>query len=428
MVFCDYTSVMARFACRVPCDPYPFHASSDNLAQTTRSQLFGHSLPPKLRKLGTRKIHTLSTLAVADVGGMGNVEIEAKVRPKFRWVEIGIDSMTEEQKLAIYQLPRKMTKRCKALMKQIICFSPQKGSLSDLLAAWVRIMKPRRADWLAVLKELRLMDHPLFIEVAELALLEESFETNVRDYTKMIHTYARQNRLGDAEDAFAAMNRRGMICDQVTLTAMIHMYSKAGKFKLAEETFLELKLISPSLDKRSYGSMIMAYIRAGMPDQGENLLREMEEHEIYAGREVYKALLRAYSMSGDFEGAQRVFNAIQFAGINPDAKFCALLVNAFVVAGQIEKAQAALENTIRAGVEPSDKCVALLLAALEKGNELNAALEFLLGLERDGVVIGKEASELLVWWFRRLGVVEEVAVVLREFATEKVACPGPRSK
>ncbi|KAM3687193.1 hypothetical protein ACJW31_10G059500 [Castanea mollissima] len=375
------------------------------------------------REFSFGKVHCQLGAPNAEDTGKPENKVE---KPRYKWVEIGTN-ITEAQKKAIAQLPPTMTKRCMAVMKQIICLSPQRGSLSDLLAAWVRRMKPDRADWLAVLKELKIMDYQLYLQVAELALLEESFEANVRDYTKIIHDYGKQNRLQDAEKILLSMKSKGVICDQVTLTAMIHMYSKAGNLKLAEETFEELKLIGETLDKRSYGSMIMAYIRAGMPKQGETLLREMDTQEISAGREVYKALLRAYSMTGDSEGAQRVFDAIQCAGIPPDVKLCGLLINAYGMAGQSQKAGIAFENMRRAGLEPSDKCVALVLAAYENENKLNKALEFLVNLEKGGIIVGKEASEILARWFRRIGVVEEVELVLREYAVGEANFKVPSS-
>lgn len=97
-------------------------------------------------------------------------------KPKFRWVEVG-PNIAEAQKMAISILPPKMTRRCKALMRQLVCYSDEKGSLSDLLDAWVKIMKPRRAHWLSVLKELNKMEHPLYIEVfffSHLILPEQS--------------------------------------------------------------------------------------------------------------------------------------------------------------------------------------------------------------------------------------------------------------
>ncbi|KAL2514982.1 Pentatricopeptide repeat-containing protein [Forsythia ovata] len=126
--------------------------------------------------------------------------------------------MTEEQKQAIAQIPPKMENRCRALLKQIICFSPENGSISFMLAAWVKSMNPQRANWLSGFNDSQVVEH---------AFTEESFEANVRDYTKMIHGYAKQTKLQEAENTLLAMKNRGFICDQVTLTALIHMYSKA---------------------------------------------------------------------------------------------------------------------------------------------------------------------------------------------------------
>ena len=106
------------------------------------------------------KLHCQLVASNAEDIGKPENEVE---NPRFKWVEIGTD-ITEAQKKAIAKLPPLMTKRCKAIMKQIICFSPQNVSLPDLVAAWVRIMKPKRADWLVVIKELKTMDL-LYLEV-----------------------------------------------------------------------------------------------------------------------------------------------------------------------------------------------------------------------------------------------------------------------
>ncbi|XVF33484.1 hypothetical protein REPUB_Repub17cG0172400 [Reevesia pubescens] len=412
--------MMVRYACNIPSCSYSTYPFINNQIYP---QSWGNSrnsllYPKQPAKFSSCKVNNNQPeIAFSNAEERRNPGTNEE-KGNFKWVEIGPD-ITEEQKQAIAKLPFKMTKRCKALMKQIICFCPERGTLACFLVAWVKIMRPKRADWLAVLKELKIMEHPLYFEVAELALLEESFEANIRDYTKIIHGYGKQNRLQEAENILVAMKRRGFICDQVTLTTMVHMYSKAGNLKLAEETFEDIKLLGQQLDKRSYGSMIMAYVRAGMPEQGEVLLREMDSQETYAGSEVYKALLRAYSMLGDAKGAQRVFDAIQLTGISPDARLCGLLINAYQVAGQSEKAHMAFENMRRAGLEPSDKCVALVLAAYERQNKLNKALDFLMDLERDGIVVGEEASGILAQWFKKLGVVEQVELVLREFAAKQ---------
>lgn len=84
--------------------------------------------------------------------------------PRFNWADVGLN-LTDEQDEAITRIPIKMSKRCQALMRQIICFSSEKRSFCDLLGAWVRRMKPIRADWLSILKELKNLESPFYIKV-----------------------------------------------------------------------------------------------------------------------------------------------------------------------------------------------------------------------------------------------------------------------
>nr|AFK47264.1 unknown [Lotus japonicus] len=397
---------------------YPPYLITNSITKFCRVQTRGNSLYQKPSNLDLHRHRFDSALVGIGMEEIVKEEVKDENHRRFRWTEIG-HNITHEQNEAISKLPFKMTKRCKALMRQIICFSAEKGNVSDLLNAWVKIMKPIRAEWLSVLKELETMEHPLYLEVAEHALLEESFEVNIRDYTNIIHYCGKHNQLEEAENILTAMKQRGFICDQVILTTMVHIYSKAGHLDRAEEYFEEIRLLGEPLDKRSYGSMITAYIRAGMPERGESLLEEMDAREIYAGSEVYKALLRAYSRIGNAEGAQRVFDAIQLAGIIPDDKICGLVTKAYGMAGQSEKARIAFENMKRAGIEPTDRCIGSVLVAYEKESKLNTALEFLIDLEKEGIMVGEEASAILAGWFRKLGVVEEVELVLRDFSTTR---------
>lgn len=133
-------------------------APKPRLRQSWRNLLL-HQKPAKW----SRSLHSGPVLAVIKAEDMGKTQAKDEAS-RFTWIQIG-PNITEEQKQAMSQLPHKMTKRCKAFVKQIICFSPETGNLSDLLAAWVTFMKPRRADWLAVLKQLKLMEHPLYLQV-----------------------------------------------------------------------------------------------------------------------------------------------------------------------------------------------------------------------------------------------------------------------
>ena len=90
-------------------------------------------------------------------------QVAVSEAPRFRWDAFGSDS----QERAIRGLSPKLPSRCKALMTRVVCLSPGDENLGALLAYWVKAMKPKRADWLLVLKELKAMESPLLAEVSD---------------------------------------------------------------------------------------------------------------------------------------------------------------------------------------------------------------------------------------------------------------------
>lgn len=87
-------------------------------------------------------------------------------------------------------------------------------------------------------------------------LSEESFQTNVRDYSKLIDAHAKENCLEDAERILKKMNENGIVPDIVTSTVLVHMYSKAGNLDRAKEAFESLRSHGFQPDKKVYNSMI----------------------------------------------------------------------------------------------------------------------------------------------------------------------------
>ncbi|KAH6757966.1 lon protease 1 [Perilla frutescens var. hirtella] len=158
-------SIMACFAPKFSFTPSPIctpnHKSSISFYPSRKNPFFrNHS------KSGSPKLHPNQLLVFSGVNGSGDGGngVREMERPKLKRVRVS-PNLSEEQKRAMSQLPLKMTNRCKSLMKEIICFSAENGSLPRMLASWVKNTKPQRADWLAVLKELERLDHSLYFEV-----------------------------------------------------------------------------------------------------------------------------------------------------------------------------------------------------------------------------------------------------------------------
>lgn len=161
----DHTIMMGTYCNNLLCNFYhPNYSITNDVTKFCRVLTRGNSLCQNPVYSGFRKHHFDSVLVGVGMEQIVKEEVKEGNERRYRWIEVG-KNVTKEQQQAISKLPFRMADRSKALMRQIICFSAEKGTISDLLRSWVKLMKPTRADWLSVLKELRTTEHPFYLEV-----------------------------------------------------------------------------------------------------------------------------------------------------------------------------------------------------------------------------------------------------------------------
>lgn len=301
--------------------------------------------------------------------------------------------------------------KCKLVTEKILSLQADDDVL-PLLAEWVELLSPCRIDWIALLDNLKEHNDPIYYKVAELILEEESFQTNIRDYSKLIDAHAKENRLEDAERILKKMNEAGIIPDILTLNVLVHMYSKAGNLDRTKEAFDSLRSQGFVPDVNVYNAYIMACVNAGKPKLAESLITEMETRDIKPTEEIYMALLRSFVQTCDIIGTQRIATTMQFAGFHPTKEFCRLLVEAYGQTGDPDQARHQFDHMLSMGHKADDRSTASMIAAYETKNLLDKALDLLLQLEKDGFEPGVATYSVLVDWFGQLQLVEEAEDLL----------------
>ncbi|OVA19078.1 Pentatricopeptide repeat [Macleaya cordata] len=337
-----------------------------------------------------------------------------------KWAEVA-DRIHEAEKLITPEEPKPITGKCKLVNEKILSLTTEDDP-SSLLSEWVELLQPSRVDWLTLLDKLRERNVGLYLKIAELVLSEESFQTSIRDYSKLIDAHAVDNRIEDAERILKKMTEKGIEPDILTSTILVNMYSKANNLDRAKEAFEGLRSQGFQPDMRTYKSMIMAYVNAGQPKLGESLMRDMEVKDIKPTKDIYMALLRSFSERGEAESADRIFSAMRYAHIQLNLESGTLLVEAYGHAGYPDQARNKFDNMIGLGHRPDDRCTASMIAAYEKKNLLDKALNLLLQLEKDGFEPGIATYTVLVDWLGKLQLVDEAEEMLRKI-TEKGDTP-----
>ncbi|KAI3423046.1 uncharacterized protein J3R85_011338 [Psidium guajava] len=338
-----------------------------------------------------------------------------------KWAEVA-DKIHEYEEITWPQEPKPVSGKSKLVTEKILAMKVEDDP-SPCLAEWEELMQPNRVDWTALLDRLKEQNPHKYLKVAEHLLDVESFQANVRDYSKLIDAYAKDISLEDAERILKKMYANGIPPDTTTATILVHMYCKAGKLDQAEEAFKSLKNQGFRPDMKVYNSMIMAHANAGKPTKGESLMREMDTRDMKPSEEIYMALLRSFAQTADVAGASRITTTMQFAGFQPSLESCTLLVEAYGQAGDPDMARNNLDYIIKLGHKPDDRCIASMITAYMKKNLLDKALNLLLHLEKDGFEPGVHTYAVLVDWFGRLQLIDEAEQILDKIALQGEAPP-----
>ncbi|XP_022875868.1 putative pentatricopeptide repeat-containing protein At5g06400, mitochondrial [Olea europaea var. sylvestris] len=400
----------------------------------------------KLRKMESQteaQQEPLKTEFMGEVRGMKDNNNEAEEKPnvvelpkrhgKIKYKIYGLDlsdptwaeaaDKIHESGEAIWpQEPKQISGKCELVDDKILSLQ-EDDDPAPLLAEWKELLQPSRIDWINLLDRLKEQRSRVYFKIAEFLLSEESFQTNIRDYSKLIDGCARENCLEDAERILKKMNENGILPDILTSTIMVSMYSKSGNLDRAKEAFENLRSHGFQPDMKVYISMIMAYVNAGQPKMGESLMREMEARDMKPTKEIFMALLQSFAQRVDVNGALRISSTMQFAGFQPSLESCTLLVETFGQDGDPDQARHNFDYMMKLGHKPDDRCTASMIAAYGKKNFLDKALDLLLELEKDGFEPGIATYTVLVDWLAKLLLVDEAEQILDKIAMQGEAAP-----
>uniref|UniRef100_A0A0A9GIM7 PROP1-like PPR domain-containing protein n=1 Tax=Arundo donax TaxID=35708 RepID=A0A0A9GIM7_ARUDO len=304
--------------------------------------------------------------------------------------------------------------KAKKAEERLLSVNPRKGDPVPAMEEWKEELRPKRVDWMALLERVKARNVELYLKVAETLLAEESFDANIRDYSKLIDLYSKANNVEGAERILSKMKEKSIAPDILTSIILVHMYSKAGNLEQAKEAFEFIRKEGFKPDLKLFSSMINCYINHGEPVQAESLIKSMSNMGIKPTREMYTDVMRAFAQRGMVDAAQRVHSSMTFAGIQPTAELFTLRIEAYGRSGDADSACSVFEQMRKSGHEPDDSSIAGVMAAYMKRNKLDQALNWLLGLEKDGFKPGVKTNLVLLDWLSMLQLVLEAEQLVQK--------------
>ncbi|KAK6931756.1 Pentatricopeptide repeat [Dillenia turbinata] len=160
----------------------------------------------------------------------------------------------------------------------------------------------------------------------------------------------------------------------------------------------------------------MAYVNGGHSKMGESVMREKEIRDIKPMKEIYMALLQSFAERCIIDDAHRIATTMEYAGFGTSLGSCMLLLEVYGLVVEADQARKNFDNMMQMGLKPEDRCAASMIAAYEKKNSLDKALDLLLQLEKDGFKAGVATYSVLVDWFSKMQLVDEVEQMMGRIA------------
>ncbi|CAN6252286.1 unnamed protein product [Urochloa humidicola] len=328
-----------------------------------------------------------------------------------KWAEVA-ERTAEAEAHFVPQEAKPVEGKAKKAEERLLSIDPRRGDPVPPMEEWKEEHRPKRVDWMALLERVKARNVELYLKVAEILLAEESFEANIRDYSKLIDLHAKANHVEGAEIILGKMKEKGVAPDILTSITFVHMYSKAGNLDRAKEAFEFIRSEGFKPDLKLISSMIKCYISHGEPGEADNLLKSMKD--IKPTREMYTDVIRAYAQQGKVDAAQNVHRAMHMAGIESTPELFTMSIEAYGRIGDPEKACALFQHMRRSGHEPDDSSIAGVVAAYMKKNQLDQALLWLLSLEKDGLKPGVKTNLVLLDWLSMLQLVLEAEQLVQK--------------
>lgn len=330
-----------------------------------------------------------------------------------KWAEVA-ERAAEAEAHFVPEEAKAVDGKAKKAEEQLLAVEPRKGDPAPAMEEWKEELRPKRADWMALLERVKARNVELYLKVAEILLAEETFDVTIRDYSKLIDLHSKANHVEDAERILGKMREKGIAPDIITSITLVHMYSKAGNLEQAKESFAFIQKEGLQPDIKLFTSMINAYINAGEPKQAEDLVKQMENLSIKPTREIYMDVMRAYADRGLVDGADRMRNTMTFAGVEPTLECFTLLVEAYGRIGDPDHAYALFEVMRSNGHKPDDRCLAGMISGHMRKNQLDQALKLLLSLEKEGLKPGVKTNLVLLDWLSTLHLVQEAEQLVQK--------------
>ncbi|KAK9287449.1 hypothetical protein L1049_015870 [Liquidambar formosana] len=201
----------------------------------------------------------------------------------------------------------------------------------------------------------------------------------------LIKACAKAGQVDRAREVYKMIHQYDIKGTPEVYTIALNSCSQSGDWEFACSVYNDMTRKGVVPDEMFLSALIDVAGHAGKVDAAFEVLREARIQGIHLGIVSYSSLMGACSNAKSWEKALELYEDLKSMKLNPTVSTMNALITALCDGDQLEKAMEVLSEMKRLGLCPNTITYSILLVASEKNDDLEVGLMLLSQAKKDGV-------------------------------------------
>lgn len=319
---------------------------------------------------------------------------------------------------------RSRTNSVVAALVRTLESSQSNAQVAEILEQRSEELLPSSWPWLPLLDALQKGPKPhIAMEVFKWKKSKLGYESDPKEYAKMISFAGRINQPQVAAELFNEMEKRGLKKTAVAYNALIHSYGRNNEAHKALQLFEHMKTTidcQPTLV--TYNTLISMYSRMGATEEMQSIYKDCKQAGFSPDRHTYNSLIWGYMRAGHLNLMEEAFHELQAAECQADVITYNAQIIGYARATAVDKMEAAFASMQKAGMPINAMVGEILIEVYSRVKEfekMEAALQIM--VNTPGVSYGSRVHSLMIESYAEGGKLDEMeAAITRMFKGKRM--------
>jgi len=256
---------------------------------------------------------------------------------------------------------------------------------------------------------------------------DSNIEVDCVIYNTCLATCVAADRLEQAKQLLADMERADGVADVITYNTLMKGYAKSGRMDECSSLLeaLSARNIPPS--QVTYGILLDGFINDNQLEKAAQVFEKMSKENVPMNTVLYTTLIKGFARAGEVEQAMRVYEQMSNErSMLPDLITFSILIKANCDADRLGEALKLLDRMLAQGLRPDEVVFNNLLAGCARQSNAELGKRLYLDMTASGIRPSNATFSILIRLYQQSKLLEDAVEMLRTEPSKHKVNPESR--